>query len=227
MVDLDTVKMNCSIAYNTADFSSIYKKFADLGSKTTSSRNCEIQLPNATVLLTCPIQFSLEGGRGPLVTNPSGQEPSFATTFPLEFIAPLHIFTGSLSNDTYLDVENHILALGHARFSHSDTTTDVMRLEVLEQSVLSLCVREMNVTVRGGETLTKTSGDVFGRFFVDESVTEILGKGAWCWSPESDVATVKFTSSFQVLNDFVLWTLLQHHSALLPISCSALISPNA
>lgn len=197
---------NCDIEYNETDFESIYNTFASLGDRKTSSRTCEIPLENATTPLTYPLQFSLSGGRGPLVTNPSGEEPDRIITLPVEILSALHIFNGSMSEDTYLGVSNPILALAHARFSESDIDNRVMRPEILEHSILSLCQRKYNVSVVAGQTSTEILETNYGRFFHDESADALLGQASWCWSPASEMESFPppsgSSNNIQYLIDF-------------------------
>ncbi|ETS88147.1 hypothetical protein PFICI_01975 [Pestalotiopsis fici W106-1] len=185
---------NCDIAYNETDFDSIYETFASLGDRKTSSRTCEIHIENATTPLNYPIQFSLSGGRGPLAVNLAGEEPDRVTTLPVEIMAPLHIFNGSISQGTYLGVNNPIVALGHARFSGSDINKRRRKPEILEHSVISLCQRKYNVSVVAGQTLTQILETHYGHFYQDEAADMILGETSWCWTPGQE------TPSFQAIS---------------------------
>lgn len=195
--DLDHVKIDCPVAYNKESFNSIYQAFAADGSRTTNSTPCKLYMEDSSAPLTYPIVFSLEGGKGPLVTNPAGKEPSFKTTFPLELIAPISISNSTSDGSAHLDVPNPLLAMGYARFSSPDAENSTVVLEALEQAVMSLCTVQYNLTVDQGVLKQSASSPDFGRFLSDTTAAGILdSNNTWCWAPSSSSAPI-FTGPAQ------------------------------
>lgn len=195
--DLDHVKINCPVAYSEDSFSDIYQDFAMNGVPKTNSTPCEIYIEDSSAPLAYPIVFSLEGGRGPLVTNPAGIKPSFRTTFPLELIAPIRVSNGTPDGSTNLGVPDPLLAMGYARFSSHEAEDSAMVLEALEQAVMSLCTVQYNLTVDQGKLIESVSYPDFGRFLNDTIAAGILGSNdTWCWAP-STALTPTFTGPAQ------------------------------
>lgn len=185
--DLGQVKVDCPIAYNEDSFSSIYQDFSMNGVYKTNSTTCSVYMKDASTPLTYPIVFSLEGGRGPLVTNPAGEEPSFKTTLPLELAAPIRVSNGTPDGSTYLGIPDPVLVMGYARFSQSTAEENsTVVVEAAEQVVVSLCARRYNVTVTNGDVATQILSQRDGRFYTDAAAAERLGSDdTWCWSPEA------------------------------------------
>lgn len=201
--DLDHVKINCPVAYNEDSFRDIYQDFAMDGVPKTNSTPCEIYIEDSSAPLEYPIVFSLEGGHGPLAMNPSGEEPSFKTTSPLELIAPIRISNGTPDGSTNLGVPDPLLAMGYARFSSHEAENTVMVLEALEQTVMSLCTVQYNLTVDQGKLIESVSSPDFGRFWNDTVAAGILSSNeTWCWAPSSTL-TPTFTGPAKQTSDGV------------------------
>lgn len=201
--NLDKVEVNCPVKYNDQSFASIFQDFAMSGDKKTNSTPCNIYLEDSSAPLAYPIVFSLEGGRGPLVTNPTGIEPSKKTTFPLEFIAPLRVSVGTPEGSTFLGVPDPLLAMGYARFSSDEARNSTMVVEALEVAIMSFCTAQYNLTVENGELKESTSPPDFGRFLNDTTAATMLDSNdTWCWAPSS-TSTPTFTGPVQKTADGV------------------------
>lgn len=184
--DLDHVKVDCPVAYKKENFASIYQDFAMDGSYPTNSTPCEVYMEDSSAPLSYPIVFSLAGGRGPLVTNPAGEEPSFKTTSPLELIAPMRISYGAPDSSTHLGVPDPLLVVGYARFSSDAAENGTMVVEALEQAVMSLCIVQYNLTIDQGKLKESASSPDFGHFFNDTTAVGIMGSNdTWCWAPSN------------------------------------------
>lgn len=171
--NLDKFEIDCPVTYNDQSFASILQDFATYGDKNTNSTPCNIYLEDSSAPLAYPIVFSLEGGWGPLVTNPSGKEPSKKTTFPLELIAPLRVSVGTPEGSTFLGVPDPLLAMGYARFSSDEARTSTMVVEALEIAIMSFCTAQYNLTVENGELKESTSPPDFGLFLNDTTAASM------------------------------------------------------
>ncbi|KAL1865343.1 hypothetical protein Daus18300_007233 [Diaporthe australafricana] len=201
--DLNHVKIDCPVAYSEDNFHSIYQEFGNYGDRKTNSTPCKIYIEDSAAPLEYPIVFSLEGGRGPLVLNPAGEDPSFKTTFPIELIAPMRASNGTPDGSTYLGVPDPLLALGYARLSSQEAKNSTVVIEALEQAVMSLCTIQYNLTVDHGVLKESTSSPDFGRFFNDTTAAGILGSNdTWCWTPNSTLAPI-FSGPAQQTSDGV------------------------
>ncbi|KAI1846948.1 hypothetical protein JX266_006823 [Neoarthrinium moseri] len=197
ITDVNQVRVNCDIAFKRDNFRTIFQQFSSFGTYTTNTVPCEIYSADSATPLSYPITFSLEGGRGPLVSNPAGREPTFVTTFPTEFIAPMSMFNGTTSNVSHLDIPNPVLALGYASFDLGPAN-DTVTLKKLEQAVISLCKTRFDLKVEQGIISGSASTPNYGNFYSDARARQSLGQSAWCWAPDGESAT--FNDPVQTLD---------------------------
>ncbi|TPX15281.1 uncharacterized protein E0L32_004558 [Thyridium curvatum] len=199
VADVSGVTVDCSIAFDKADFKQVYEQITTSGTIGKSYRDCKIYLDkNSTTPLSYPIEFTLKGNgnwQAGRPVNPAWKEPFYVTSFPLEIVAPVG---SSLDGDyQYMGVSNPILAMGYARFSlvgdpKKDLAPQKIKLEHAEQAVLTLCSKQYNVSVANGLTSTTVLDSHYGKSYPDDKT--VLGKGATCWSPGSKRAEVKGSS---------------------------------
>jgi hypothetical protein len=92
----------------------------------------------------------------------------------------------SFDNSSYMGVPNPVLARGHATLVND---TNGVTLNKLEEAVLSLCVRQYNISVFQGTNHIQSSTQGWGNFYRDAAAQQKLGADSWCWTPGPEPAT--------------------------------------
>ncbi|KAK3358399.1 hypothetical protein B0T24DRAFT_644199 [Lasiosphaeria ovina] len=188
--------VDCSIAFNKTDFADIYNDFAQTGSRRNATRDCTIRFVDGrSPPLVSKIQFSLEGGNGPLVTNPAGKEPDYKTIFPTMIVSSLYQAANDniLANNgtTILGVRSPVLAMSYARFDTDNTSSPEvppqhMTLVHLERAVLSPCIAQRTAGVTRGQPRTDVQARAYGTTGVSYNKTAADPNNMFCWSPDHD-----------------------------------------
>ncbi|KAI1379644.1 hypothetical protein F4677DRAFT_409840 [Hypoxylon crocopeplum] len=157
-IDVSRVTTNCSLdTYDPADFTTIFQLRNQTEEKIIEYRPCGLFLDNdPTPLTVFSMDFRLDD---PLDDYPG--EPLNYTEFPYEFVNVDHGWSYYTDDKcgSWLGIRCPPLTFSYVRRGTFNYT-----LEWMEQSVLTLCTTEYNVTVDSGSTNAVPTKSEYGSF---------------------------------------------------------------